>query len=152
MTHSMTKIIHMISNSYPVIQWGRAMIPIRCGGRPLRKLVTWSRDSVLGGPGHAFLLPLPCYHRIEINLQKSNSMSAHLKFMSSRMSLCASHRRHPTPSVRRPSGKFPRQFWPPAVFVYKYKTLAKRHAFVTGKCRLNRHNFPFRKRSLPPIH
>ena len=43
------------------------MIPIRCGGRPLRKLVTWSRDSVLGGPGHAV---------------KSNSMSARLKFMS----------------------------------------------------------------------
>ena len=51
-------------------------------------------------------------HRIEIK-QKFNSLSASLKLMSSRMSPRASHRRHPTPSIRH-SGKFPRQFWPPA--------------------------------------
>ena len=60
-----------------------------------------------------------------------NSLSASLKLMSSRMSPGASHRRHPTPSIRHP-GKFPRQFWPPAFFAYKCKT----SAFVTGKRRL----------------
>ena len=40
-------------------------------------------------------------------------MLAPLKFMSSRMLPRASQRRHP--------GTFPRQFLPPAFFVYKYK-------------------------------
>ena len=56
-------------------------------------------------------------YRIEIK-QKSNSMSAPLRFISSRVSPRASHRRH--------SRKFPARF----VFVFKYKT----SAFVTGKC------------------
>ena len=75
-------------------------------------------------------------------------MSAPLKFMSSRMSpriypltsiyvtLCIEVSAYlivaVTPSIRH-SGKFPRQFLPPAFFVYKYKTSA---FFVTGKCRL----------------
>ena len=67
----------------------------------------------------------------EIN-QKSDFLSAPLKLMASRMSPRASHRRHQYAIL----ASSPRQFLPPAFFVYigpyKYKT----SAFVTGKCRL----------------
>ena len=86
----------------------------------------------LNGSGNSFQIYLALSrHRIEIN-QKSNSMSAPLKFMSSRMSPRASQSSPSyTPSIRHP-GTFPRQFLPQAFFVHKYKT----PTFVTGKCRL----------------
>ena len=80
-------------------------------------------------------------HRIETN-QKYNSKLAPLKLMSSRMSPRASQS---SPSIRHP-GKFPRQFWPPAFFVYKYKTsenVSLRNRQMSLKGQMCRGNLPW---------
>ena len=65
-------------------------------------------------------------HRIEIN-QKSDSLSAPLKLMSSRMSPRASHRRHQYAILDSSPGSFDRQL---------FRILVQNaSAFVTGKCR-----------------
>ena len=69
------------------------------------------------------------YHRIEIN-QKSDSLSAPLKLMSSRMSPRASHRCHQYAILVSSPGSFYRRLF--SYIGHKYKT----SAFVTGKCRL----------------
>ena len=66
---------------------------------------------------------------IEIN-QKSDSVSAPLKLMSSRMSPRASHRRHQYAILASSPGSFYRRLFS-YIGLYKYKT----SAFVTGKCR-----------------